>query len=307
MNNETMNSARCRRMGALGLIAASFCFAGMAAMVRLAGDLPTFEKAFFRNLIALAVSGIIILGDKSASFNMSRKGRNFVLLRSVAGTIGVLCNFYAISRLNLADASILNKMSPFYAVLFSFLILKERISWRQISVMLIAFIGSLLVVKPTPSNMSLLPSVIAALGGFVTGAAYTALRGATLNGVSKNVIIFSFSAFSCVVLLPFLILGFVKPSPMQLTFMLLSGCCSAGGQFFITAGYCYAPARDISVYDFTQVLFAALFGAALFGQSPDILSVCGYLIIIGLGVFNFVNDHVPRETSEKTSKTKKVK
>lgn len=157
--------------------------------------------------------------------------------------------------------------------------------------MLVAFLGSLLVVKPSPSNISLLPATIAAFGGLVTGAAYTALRGATLNGVSKNVVVFCFSAFSCAVLLPLLFFNFIMPSSAQLMFMLLSGCCSAAGQFLITSGYSFAPAREISIYDFTQVLFAALFGAALFGQLPDAFSTLGYLVIAGVGIFNFVCDH----------------
>lgn len=83
--------------------------------------------------------------------------------------------------------------------------------------------------------------------------------------------------------------------------MLLSGCCSAAGQFCITAGYSYAPARDISIYDFTQVLFAAVFGAVLFGQRPDALSLLGYVVIIGLSVFNFLwerKDHTEVSCNE---------
>ena len=60
------------------------------------------------------------------------------------------------------------------------------------------------------------------------------------------------------------------------------------GQFALTAAYTRAPAREISVYDYTQVLFSALFGFFLFGQIPDALSVVGYIVICGASVALFV-------------------
>lgn len=279
-----------RRRGALCLVSAAFFFAGMAVFVRLAGDLPTFEKALFRNLIALVVSGCAVMRSR-IPFKAVKPGWVFVLLRAAAGTVGLLCNFYAIDRLNLSDASILNKMSPFYAVLFSFLILRERVSPRQVVVMVLAFFGSLLVVKPSPSNLSLVPGLIAAFGGLATGAAMTGLRGAAMRGVPRPLIIFCYSVFSTAIVIPLMLPGFRMPDLRQLVCMLLAGCCSAAGQFSLTAGYGFAPAREISVFDFSQVVFAAGFGALLFGQHPDLLSFLGYLIIIGLEVFCFIEGH----------------
>ena len=95
-----------------------------------------------------------------------------MLLRSVFGTLGILCNFYAVDHLVLADASMLNKMSPFFAVLFSFLILNEKVKVPQALMVAGAFAGSMFVVKPTLTNMDLVPSMIGLLGGIGAGAAY---------------------------------------------------------------------------------------------------------------------------------------
>ena len=76
-------------------------------------------------------------------------------------------------RLVLADASILNKMSPFFAILGSLLILKEKISPKKAIIVLTAFIGCLFVIKPTFRNAELIPSLIGLLGGFGAGMAYT--------------------------------------------------------------------------------------------------------------------------------------
>ena len=62
---------------------------------------------------------------------------------------------------------------------------------------------------------------------------------------------------------------------------------AAGGQFSITSAYTYAPAKEISVYDYTQVLFAAVLGFVFLKQVPDVYSLVGYVIIIGVAFWNF--------------------
>ena len=97
-----------------------------------------------------------------------------------------------------------------------------------------------------------------------------------------------FSAFSCLVTLPYLLLFYHPMDWQQILFLLLAGVAGAGGQFAITAAYTYAPARDISVYDYTQVIFSAILGFFLFQQLPDRYSVLGYVLICGMGVYMFL-------------------
>ena len=70
--------------------------------------------------------------------------------------------------------------------------------------------------------------------------------------------------------------------------LLLAGLSATGGQFSITAAYTHAPAREISVYDYTQIIFAALLGFFFLGEVPDMFSIIGYVIIIGAGVAMFM-------------------
>jgi drug/metabolite transporter (DMT)-like permease len=67
----------------------------------------------------------------------------------------------------------------------------------------------------------------------------------------------------------------------QLIFLIFAGMSAAGGQLSITTAYQNAPARDISVFDYSQVVYAAIFGLILFGEIPDVWSIAGYVIIIG--------------------------
>ena len=101
-------------------------FSLMTFFVRISGELPTMQKAFFRNAFALviAVATLIIKGDR---FSIPREYRSDIFFRCLFGTTGLIANFYAIDRLNLADANMLNKLSPFFAILVSIPVLKEKI------------------------------------------------------------------------------------------------------------------------------------------------------------------------------------
>ena len=255
--------------------------------VRMAGDIPSIQKSFFRNFVAAIFACIILLKER-VPFRCRKENLKYMLLRSVFGTFGILCNFYAVDHLVLADASMLNKMSPFFAVLFSFLILKERVTLPQAWCVAGAFLGSMFVVKPTLTNMEFIPSVIGLAGGICAGAAYTMVRKLGENGEKGPFIVFFFSTFSCAVTLPWLIFDYHPMTAVQTGILLLAGLSAAGGQFSITAAYCHAPAREISVYDYSQIIFSAFLGFLVFGQMPDALSWLGYGIICAMAVLMFL-------------------
>ena len=279
-----------RTKGIICIILSAFCFALMSCCVRVAGDLPSIQKSFFRNLVAALFALTLLMKDIRAGKDVSinRRQLPFLLLRSIFGTIGILCNFYAVDHLVLSDASMLNKMSPFFAILCSYFVLKETITPVQGGAVLFAFIGALFIIKPTLSNMDLFPSMIGLLGGLGAGTAYTMVRKLGQTGINKTVIVLFFSSFSCLVTLPFLIFDYHPMSGLQIAALIGAGLAAAGGQFSVTNAYCFAPAREISVYDYTQVIFSALLGFFLFGQVPDLLSLVGYVLICGTGIGMFL-------------------
>lgn len=279
-----------KQKGILCITASAFCFALMNVFVRLSGDLPSFQKSFFRNLIAL-IPAIIILKKNKAPFRWKEGNFKFLFIRSFLGTLGILCNFYAVDHLIISDASMLNKMSPFFTLIFSYLFLKEKLSPLQITAVITAFIGSLLIIKPDFSGMGSLPAIIGFTGGLCAGGAYTAVRYLGKRGENKAFIVFFFSAFSCIAVLPYLIFNYHHMSVMQLVYLLFAGLAASGGQFAITNAYFYAPSKEISVYDYSQIIFAALLGFLIFGQIPDAYSIIGYIIICGTAIYMFFHDN----------------
>ncbi|MBR6102963.1 MAG: DMT family transporter [Ruminococcus sp.] len=274
--------------GIICIIISAFCFAVMAVFVRLSGDLPIFQKTFFRNFVALFFA-IGVLKKQHLPFRPKNKSMlQALIVRALAGTVGLFGNFYAIDHLVLSDASMLNKMSPFFAIVFSYIFLKEKLTPFQILAVSVAFGGSLLIIKPSFSNVSLLPAAAGFLGGMGAGLAYACVRYLGSKGENGPFIVAFFSAFSCLFCLPMLMISYQPMTVTQLLCLLGAGAAAAGGQFSITAAYSCAPAREISIYDYSQLIFSTTLGFWLFGDVPDVWSFLGYAIIISMALANFI-------------------
>lgn len=276
-----------KNKGIVYIIMAAFCFAFMNLFVKLAGDLPAIQKSFFRNLVAVFFA-FAVLKKEHIPLEVPKGTMKYLLGRSIMGTLGVFANFYAIGKLCIADASMLNKLSPFFAIIFSYFILKEKIKPYQFICVTAAFMGTLFILRPGLDNLVTVPAFIGMIGGLGAGFAYTCVRAASSRGVPGPFIVFFFSVFSCVSSIPFIIADHQAMSFWQLLSLLMAGLSATGGQFSITAAYSHAPAREISVYDYTQILFAALLGMIFLGEMPDVYSIIGYIIIIGAGVAMFL-------------------
>ena len=272
--------------GIIYIIVAAFGFSVMSLFVKLSGDLPAFQKAFFRNFIALIFITAMMLREK-IGFLPKKSNIPALLGRSLFGTLGLLCNFYALGQLNLSDANMLNKLSPFFAIIFSVFLLKEKPNVIQLLGVTVAFIGSVLIIKPGFDNPRVIPAIAGVLGGMGAGAAYTFVRKLGENGENSKRIVFYFSAFSCLFCVPFMIAEYEPMTAVQTLFLVLAGTFACVGQLGITKAYLCAPAKEISVYDYTQVVFAAILGFFVFGDLPDLLSVGGYILICGAGIAMF--------------------
>ena len=272
--------------GIIYIVVAAFGFSFMSLFVKLAGDLPAFQKAFFRNFIALIFITVMMLRE-NIGFAPKKENIPGILGRSLCGTLGLLCNFYALGTLNLSDANMLNKLSPFFAIIFSIFLLREKPTAAQVLGVAVAFGGSLLIIKPGFADAQLIPALAGVLGGLGAGAAYTFVRKLGKKGENSKRIVFYFFAFSCLFCLPFLIVQYKSMTFLQTLYLIFAGTFACVGQLGITKAYLCAPAKEISVYDYTQVIFAALLGFFVFGDLPDIWSVLGYILICGAGVAMF--------------------
>lgn len=272
--------------GIICIILAAFGFSLMTFFVRISGDLPTMQKAFFRNFVAIFVSVSVIIRNKTPLFIRSGN-RLDIFFRCLFGTSGLIANFYAIDRLGIADANMLNKLSPFFAIVLSVFILKEIPTKLDIAATVIAFSGALFIIRPTGAVSEVIPALVGLYGGFGAGTAYVFVRKLGKKGEKTPIIVLCFSVFSCLVTLPWVLLNYQPMSAKQLLCLIMAGIAASLGQFSITNAYRFAPAKEISVFDYTQVIFAAVLGMVFLNETPEFFSICGYVIIIGVALFRW--------------------
>ena len=285
-----------RTKGIACLVASAFGFAVMAACVRLCDDyggaVSSFQKSFFRNIIAFAIALAVYL--KEFGFHPNRCGRAesttppqgrakawlLLVLRSALGTIGIFGNFYALSHITIAESQTLNKTAPFFTVVFAWIFLKERVGGRAMGSLLLAFGGVLLIAKPGFAGEAAFPLAMGLMGGVCAGAAYTALHALAKSTMPSAFIILFFSAFSCLASVPFMLHSFDPMTLAQVLALLGAGAGAALGQFGVTLAYRFAAPREIAVFDYSNIIFTAIFGLLLFGQVPDAFSIAGFVLIL---------------------------
>ena len=259
------------------MLFSSLCFSAMGVFVKLSGDIPTVEKTFFRNLVSCFIAGSIILYKKKPFFG-SKENMPFLIARSTLGVLGVICYFYSIENLVLSDSAMLNKLSPFFVSIFAYIILKEKFTKIQAPALFCAFAGALMIIKPQ-FDISVFPALVGLSGAVFAGGAYIAVK---FLGSREEfyTIVFFFSFFSTMVLLPFTAMNFTVPSTVQLLYLTGIGVFAALAQFSMTIAYKLAPAGEISILSYTNVIFSAVLGYVIWNETADIISIMGYSLVI---------------------------
>lgn len=270
--------------GIIAILISAVGFSFMSVFFRLAGDLPVFQKSLARNLVAMFIPMYFIFKYKQPLFG-KLSSQPLLISRSTLGLIGVLLNIYAIDHMILSDADTLMKLNPFWTILLSLIFLNEKVRNYQFIAMIVAIAGMLFVVKPEFSS-SMFPAIAGLLSGIFAASAYTCVRTLSTREAPYT-IVFYFSFFSIIVLIPFTIFTFEPMTMTQVWYLIGAGLSAAAGQIGITLAYSYAPAKDISIFTYASIIFTALFGFILFGESPDFYAVLGYMIIIASSYYMF--------------------
>ena len=236
--------------GIIAILISAIGFSFMSVFFRLAGDLPVFQKSLARNLVAMFIPLFFLYKYKQPLFG-KLSSQPLLIARSALGLTGVLFNIYAIDHMILSDADTLMKLNPFWTILLSLFFLREKIFKYQIIAMIVAIAGMLFVVKPEFSS-AMIPSLIGLMSGIFAASAYTCVRALSTREAPYT-IVFYFSFFSIIVLIPFTIFTYEPMSWLQMLYLLGAGLSAAVGQIGITLAYSFAPAKDISIFTYGAI------------------------------------------------------
>lgn len=265
------------KLAVFSMILSALSFSIMQIIVKISSaNIPLMEQVFARNFITLLISLVVMVKNKERIFPY-KNNIIAVLLRAIFGYLGVVTFFYATNNMLLADASVLQRTSPFWATLFAFIISKEKILKIQWLALIIAIIGSIFIIKPQ-MNSNLTTSLIALSAAIFAGIAY-AIIGSLKGKESNSLIIFYFSLISCLLSLIYF-KSFIKPNLYDLIELILIGIFAGLGQFFLTVSYKKAPVSTVSIFNYSGVIFSYIFSIFILNEILDAYSIFGTILTV---------------------------
>ena len=244
--------------------------------------IPTVQKLFMRGLVATLVTGGILL---VRGIGLRPGSPGLLGARALFGIAGMLTYFIAVEGLPLAEAVTINKLSPFFVLLLSWVFLGERLGGLQLTAVIIGFSGVLVIVRPGAIPLTL-PSALAILSALFAGSAYTTLR-ALRRTDRPLMVVFWFSAAITVLFFPPVLLNGVVPDTVELLFLLCIGLSGAAGQLFMTSAYRCAPGGEVAIYGYLSVIFSVIWQMIFFGSVPETAVLAGAGLILLGGWLNY--------------------
>jgi len=267
------------------MVAAAFFFSLMSLFVKLAGQrLPAVEMVFFRSVVMVLISTALV---RRAGLSMWGINKRLLLVRGVLGFCALLCFFWAVTKLPLADVTVLHFTNPVFTAILATVFLSETMSAREIAGLLLSLTGVLFVARPTflfgewAGDLNTTGIVVAMTASVLSACAYTTIRKLRETD-DLLVIIFYFSLVSAVASVPLAVGSFVWPTPGEWALLISIGIVTQTAQIFLTKGLLRERAGRAMSVGYVQVLFAAAWGMIFFGDIPGPLSIGGaFLVFLG--------------------------
>lgn len=249
-------------VGALYIIASEFFFASMAGIVKhLAPEMNEMMIIFARSFFgALVVLPFVLSGGHA---NFQTRVAPLHLARAIFGLLAMYCFFYAIAHLPLADSMMLKMTTPIFLPWVALLFLREQVTWRAILAVPIGFTGVVFILQPHGSLQWV--GLVGVMGGVFTALAMICVRKLTKSEPASR-IVFYFALLSSVFSAIPLLWAWQMPTLTQLSWLLLMGSLGSFGQFLLTRGYSLAGPAQNGPFTYFSVVFAALYGFAIWDE-----------------------------------------
>jgi drug/metabolite transporter (DMT)-like permease len=272
----------------------ALCFASMSGCVKAAHlrGIPVLEILAARALVSLTLSYIDIRRKGISPWGHNKP---LLLLRGVVGTVALVCVFYAVTILPLAEATLIQYLYPVFTSILAFMLIKEQIHGSTMVCIGLSLIGLLIMVQPDvlfgPSGQHAQPLSTAGIGFALLGALGSGLAYVLIRQLSStenpSVIIFYFPFVALPVACLLLRDSFVLPGdPATWILLLLVGVFTQLAQFCLTMAIKLEKASRATAFSYVQVIFSALIGWVFFSEIPSSSTFMGALFIIGGALVN---------------------
>ncbi|MDR3440386.1 DMT family transporter [Telmatospirillum sp.] len=271
------------RLGILLMIGSTVLFALLWTLVKILSDrYPIAEVSFFRSVLALIPVGVLITMHGGARLLRPHRLRAHVW-RSVIGVTSMILGFLSYHLMPLADAVAISFTSPLMITALSVPLLGEKVGPYRWCAVVVGFGGVLMIVQPSGSVFNL--GALSAIGAAVASAfAMVTIR--QLNRTDPPLtIVFYFTLFSSIFTalpLPFV---WITPAAADWGWMALMGLAGGFGQYLMTRAFGLASAAVISPLNYVSLLWASLFGWAIWNDIPTPHVFAGSAVVVASGLF----------------------
>ncbi|MDG2048087.1 MAG: DMT family transporter [Halioglobus sp.] len=277
--------------GARYMLVSALGFALMAACVKLVSlrGIPLLEIVAARALVSLVISYVDV---RRKGLSVWGTHRTLLAARGIVGSFALVCVYYALMTLPLAEATLLQYMHPMFTALLGLLLLKERIQRSTVLCILLSITGLIVMVEPAlfSGAAPALPSLsvtVALLGAFGSAVAYVLVRRLS-QAEDASVIIFYFPLVALPLSVAILGNQFVMPDGQSLVLLLMVGVFTQIGQLGLTHAMRHGSAGKTAAYSYIQIIFAVLLGWIVFAELPSIWTWIGGGLIIAGALVNLI-------------------
>ena len=274
-------------------------FVVMATLLKATDTIPAGELVFFRCFFAiLPVIGWLLWRRqlRSALHTANPMGH---VVRALIGASSMGLGFFALTRLPLPESTAIGYAAPLLIVVFSALLLKERVHVFRWTAVIVGLFGVVIILWPRLTLFSSGQALgnaetvgaIAAFGGAVMSAfAIMQVRKLTRTERTEAIVVYFFVCASVLSLatIPF---GWVMPSPQQAVLLVAAGFAGGIGQLLMTSSYRYADMSVIAPFEYVSLLLTLVIGFVVFGDVPTAAMIIGALIIVGSAITVILREH----------------
>jgi drug/metabolite transporter (DMT)-like permease len=268
--------------GALWVIAAGALFTLVSVFIRLsAAELDTMQVAFLRSLVGLVLIAPVMVRLRLNPFASPRLGQH--LTRVIIGTASMLCGFYAVSHMPIADSTSISFSAPLFITLFAALFRGEKVRWRRWTATIVGFGGVLIMLRPGAEVLQP-AALVAVASALLMAIGAMMVKRLTAHEPAINMVV-TFGVFSSLLLAVPAILVWRWPT---LTTWLYVGAVGLGatlGQYFWVRGYAVAQASAVAPFDYLRMPLSVAMGFWVFAELPTIWTLVGTLIIAASGMY----------------------
>ena len=269
--------------GALIALAAFAVFASHDAVIKhLGGAYSPVQVLFFATLFGFPLVSLMLMRDRTDATLLPRHPW-WTGLRTLASSITALSVFYAFSTLPLAQTYAILFAQPLLITLLAIPVLGERVRLRRSIAVLVGLAGVLIVLRPGTAEMGL--GHLAALVGAMTGA-FASIVVRKIGRAERSVVLVIYP-----MMLNFLLMGLMLPfvyRPMPAADLGATAVIAAlgfAGMLLAILAYRTGEAMVIAPMQYSQIIWATLFGLMFFGETPDLATALGAAVIIASGIY----------------------